>query len=104
MPREDVTIAQGSDTRAGYSTAVQTFCSAANGKTVEPGGYLSMATEVFLNGGKNPASYGVVGFVYCELYYTELPKQSLIRKKSRSTTRLPRTMSSRVSLQPPSSF
>jgi hypothetical protein len=80
MPREDVTIAQGSDKRAGYSTAVQTFCSAANGKTVEPGGYLSMATEVFLNGGKNPASYGVVGFVYCELCYNRLPEQTLTRK------------------------
>lgn len=67
MPRNDVTIAQGTDTRRGYSTAVQTFCSAANGQTVKAGGFLSMATEIFLNGGKDPSTHGVVGFVYCKL-------------------------------------
>ena len=66
MPRNDVTIAQGTDTRRGYSTAVQAFCSAANGQVVKPNGYLSMATEVFLSGGKDPSTYGVVGFVYCK--------------------------------------
>lgn len=66
MPRDNVTIAQGTDTRSGYSTAVQTFCSAANGQTVKPSGYLSLATEVFLNDGKDPATYGVLGFVYCK--------------------------------------
>ncbi|KAK6958291.1 hypothetical protein Daesc_001089 [Daldinia eschscholtzii] len=68
MPRDDVSIAQGTDTRRGYITAVQTFCSAANGQTVKPGGYLSLATEVFLNDGKNPATYGVLGFVYFEVH------------------------------------
>ncbi|KAI0382275.1 hypothetical protein F5Y04DRAFT_51846 [Hypomontagnella monticulosa] len=68
MPRNDVTIAQGTDTRRGYSTAVQTFCSAANGQTVKAGGFLSMATEIFLNGGKDPATHGVVGFVYFEVH------------------------------------
>lgn len=66
MPRDDVTIAQGTDQRRGYSTAVRAFCSAANGQTVKPSGYLSMATEVFLSGGKTPATYGILGFVYCK--------------------------------------
>lgn len=65
MPKDDVTIAQGTDTRRGYAKAVQAFCAAANGKTVKPDGYLSMATEVFLNGGKDPKVNGVLGFVYC---------------------------------------
>ncbi|KAI1136314.1 hypothetical protein F5Y05DRAFT_390958 [Hypoxylon sp. FL0543] len=68
MPRDDVMIAQGTDTRKGFSTAVQAFCNAANGQTVEPGGYLSMATEVFLSGGKDPTVYGILGFVYFEVH------------------------------------
>ncbi len=66
MPRDDVAIAQGTDTRKGYSSAVQAFCNAANGQTVKANGFLSMATEVFLSGGKAPATYGIVGFVYCK--------------------------------------
>lgn len=65
MPRDDVTIAQGTDSRTGFHTAVQKFCAASNGKVVPAGGYLSMVTEVFLNGGKDPKNYGVLGFVYC---------------------------------------
>lgn len=65
MPREDVKIAQGTDSRTGFRNAVQKFCAASNGKVVPAGGFLSMATEVFLNGGKDPQVYGVVGFVYC---------------------------------------
>lgn len=76
MPRDDVTIAQGSDRRTGFSTAVQTFCSAANGQVVTPSGYLSMATEVFLNDGNPPATYGVVGFVYCRFICTRRTSQS----------------------------
>ncbi|OTA89313.1 hypothetical protein M434DRAFT_398650 [Hypoxylon sp. CO27-5] len=68
MPRDDVTIAQGTDIRRGFSTAVEIFCSAANGQTVKPSGYLSMATEVFLNGGKDPTAYGILGFVYFEVH------------------------------------
>ncbi|KAI1385299.1 uncharacterized protein F4822DRAFT_432147 [Hypoxylon trugodes] len=71
MPREDVTIAQGSDSRRGFSTAVETFCNAANGQIVKPSGYLSLATEVFLNGGKDPATYGILGFVYFEVHNKE---------------------------------
>ncbi|OTA99336.1 hypothetical protein M426DRAFT_325257 [Hypoxylon sp. CI-4A] len=71
MPREDVTIAQGTDTRKGFSTAVQSFCSAADGQTVEPSGFLSMATEVFLSGGKDPSVYGILGFVYFEVHNKE---------------------------------
>lgn len=68
MPREDVTIAQGTDQRTGFSTAVGRFCKAVDGKTVKAGDYLSMATEVFLNGGKDPKVYGVVGFVSCKIF------------------------------------
>ena len=66
MPRNDVTIGQGTDTRCGFNTAVQIFCDAANGQVVAPSGYLSMATEVFLNGGNDPTTYGILGFVYCK--------------------------------------
>ncbi|KAM3552538.1 hypothetical protein ARSEF4850_007339 [Beauveria asiatica] len=68
MPREDVTIGQGTDKRRGFSSAVQAFCSAANGKTVKSNGYLSFSTEVFLNGGKNPSEYGIQGFVNFEVH------------------------------------
>lgn len=61
-----MTIAQGTDSRTGYSNAVNIFCDAANAKTVPAGKYLSMATEVFLNGGKVPSTNGVVGYVYCK--------------------------------------
>ncbi|KAI0879844.1 uncharacterized protein GGS22DRAFT_176676 [Annulohypoxylon maeteangense] len=71
IPRDDVTIAQGTDTRRGFSTTVHTFCSAADGQTVQPGGYLSMATGVYLNGGKDPATYGIMGFVYFEVHNKE---------------------------------
>ncbi|KAH8660406.1 hypothetical protein BX600DRAFT_514015 [Xylariales sp. PMI_506] len=71
MPRDDVTIGQETDTRRGYSTAVQAFCSAADGQTVPPSGYLSMATEVFLNGGNDPSTYGILGFVYFEVHNKE---------------------------------
>lgn len=73
MPRDDVKIGQGTDTRPGFSTAVQKFCSAVNGQVVKPSGYVSFATEIFLNSGKAPTSYGIQGFVYCEseiIYYS----------------------------------
>ena len=66
MPAGDVEIGQGTDTRPGFNTAVSNFCTAANGNTVEPNGYLSMATEVELDGGEDPTVYGVLGFVYCK--------------------------------------
>lgn len=65
MPREDATIGGGTDTRRGFNSAVRVFCSKIDGLTVEAGGYLSMTTEVFLNGGKSPSTYGVLGFVDC---------------------------------------
>ncbi|KAI2606703.1 hypothetical protein GGR54DRAFT_620393 [Hypoxylon sp. NC1633] len=71
MPRDDVKIAQGTDTRRGYSTAVQAFCSTTDGQTVKPGGYLSMATEVFMNKGDDPTVYGILGFVYFEVHNKE---------------------------------
>lgn len=67
MPVDDVSIAGGSDQRIGFNTAVDNFCNAVNGQVVPADGYLSMATEVFLDGGKNPSEYGVVGFVYCKI-------------------------------------
>ncbi|KXJ95189.1 hypothetical protein Micbo1qcDRAFT_230485 [Microdochium bolleyi] len=68
MPRGDVTIGRGTDVRPGFDSAVDKFCGAVNGRTVPPGGYLSMVTEVFLNGGKNPAEYGVLGFLHLEVH------------------------------------
>jgi hypothetical protein len=67
MPRDDVFIAGGSEKRTGFSTAVQRFCNAVDGKTVPPNGYVSMATEVFHNNGKNPSTYGIIGFVNCKM-------------------------------------
>lgn len=98
MPREDVTIAQGTDHRTGFSTAVRRFCQATDGKTVKAGDYLSMATEVFLNGGKDPKVYGVVGFVSCKLTSTQ--KSKFITKiylQLKSTTRKAVTIASLVS-------
>ena len=59
-------IGAGTDTRRGYLSAVRDFCTTVDGLTVEAGGYLSMSTEVFLNGGKDPKVYGVLGFVDCK--------------------------------------
>lgn len=73
MPRENVNIAGGSEARSGYGTAVQNFCDAADTQTIDGGGYLSMATEVFISGGKDPSAYGVIGFVYCELSCSPRP-------------------------------
>lgn len=64
MPKDDVAIGDGTDVRPGFDTAVDRFCGTVNGKTVPAGGYLSMVTEVFLNGGKNPSQYGVLGFLH----------------------------------------
>ncbi|EJP67668.1 PLC-like phosphodiesterase [Beauveria bassiana ARSEF 2860] len=100
MPREDVTIGQGTDKRRGFSSAVQAFCSAANGKTVKPNGYLSFSTEVFLNGGKNPSDadggqcsgadnkdtkggtwqVGPNGISYHALGYETPPKENAVNK------------------------
>ncbi|KAH8175373.1 PLC-like phosphodiesterase [Sarocladium implicatum] len=73
MPREDVVVGAGTDTRRGYLSAVSDFCAAVDGLTVEAGGYLSMSTQVFLNGGKDPRVYGALGFVNCEI----LPQQPI---------------------------
>ncbi|KAH6652373.1 hypothetical protein BKA67DRAFT_637924 [Truncatella angustata] len=75
MPCDDVLIAGGSETRLGFASAVQTFCNAADGQKVGPGDYLSMATEVFHNGGKDPSTYGVIGYAYyasCQRYFDAL--------------------------------
>ncbi len=66
MAGNDVQIAGGGDTRKGFNTAVDQFCAQADGRVVPAGGYLSLATEVFLNGGKDPKKYGLLGYVYCK--------------------------------------
>lgn len=66
MPREDVSIGQGTDERPGYNSAVDRFCEQAGGQTLGSGDtYLSLATETELSFGKPPADYGQLGFVYC---------------------------------------
>lgn len=68
MAGDDVTIAGGGDERKGYNTAVDEFCAQADGQVVPADGYLSLATEVFVNGGKDPTKYGLLGYVYCKLF------------------------------------
>ncbi len=66
MAIPDVTIGSGTDRRTGFTTAVNKFCDMAHGNTVKSQDYLSMATEVFLNGGMDPSKYGLLGYVYCK--------------------------------------
>lgn len=66
MPASEISIGNGTDIRPGYDSAVQRFCDAADGHTVMPDEHLSMATEVYLNGGKDASIYGVQGFAYCK--------------------------------------
>lgn len=73
MTVEDVSIASGGDTRKGFNTAVDEFCAQANGQVIPAAGYLSLATEVYVNGGKDPAKYGVIGYVNCG---SSLPRKS----------------------------
>ncbi|KAI0976102.1 hypothetical protein F4678DRAFT_415984 [Xylaria arbuscula] len=68
MAIPDVTIGSGTDQRTGFTTAVNKFCDLAHGSTVKSQDYLSMATEVFLNGGMNPSKYGLLGYVYFEIH------------------------------------
>ncbi|KAI1421662.1 hypothetical protein F5Y12DRAFT_766352 [Xylaria sp. FL1777] len=68
MAIPDVTIGSGTDQRTGFTTAVNKFCDMAHGSTVKSQDYLSMATEVFLNGGMNPSKYGLLGYVYFEIH------------------------------------
>ncbi|KAJ3575750.1 hypothetical protein NPX13_g3932 [Xylaria arbuscula] len=68
MAIPDVTIGSGTDQRTGFTTAVNKFCDMAHGSTVASQDYLSMATEVFLDGGSNPTKYGLLGYVYFEIH------------------------------------
>ncbi|KAI0540849.1 hypothetical protein GGR58DRAFT_90080 [Xylaria digitata] len=68
MAIPDVTIGGGTDRRTGFTTAVNKFCDMAHGTTVKSQDYLSMATEVFLNGGMDPSKYGLLGYVYFEIH------------------------------------
>ncbi|RYP18029.1 hypothetical protein DL765_004145 [Monosporascus sp. GIB2] len=43
------------------------FCEEADGQTVGPDGYLSLATEVFLNGRKDTKKYGLLGYAYSKV-------------------------------------
>ncbi|CAJ2509753.1 Uu.00g056530.m01.CDS01 [Anthostomella pinea] len=65
MAVNDVTIGDGTDHRSGFNSAVDRFCSSSDvdGATVKEDGYLSMATETFLSGGKDPSTYGLLGFL-----------------------------------------
>lgn len=68
MVVDDVTIGNGTDHRTGFTTAVNKFCAQVDGATVKSQGYLSMATELFLNGAKEPTTYGLLGYVYFEIH------------------------------------
>jgi hypothetical protein len=69
MAIPDVTIGGGTDQRTGFTSAVNKFCAMAAGMTVKSQDYLSMATEVFLDGGMNASKYGLLGYVYCKRIY-----------------------------------
>ncbi|KAI0391324.1 hypothetical protein F5Y17DRAFT_468293 [Xylariaceae sp. FL0594] len=71
MAVNDVEIGGGTDDRTGFNSAVRRFCDAADGKIVKEDGYLSMATETFLSAGKDPSSYGILGYVYFEVHNKE---------------------------------
>ncbi|KAI1814819.1 hypothetical protein GGS20DRAFT_585081 [Poronia punctata] len=68
MAIDDVEIGQGGDKRVGFGSAVQKFCEMADGETVKKDDYLSMATEVYLDGGGDPSTNGILGFVYFEIH------------------------------------
>jgi hypothetical protein len=68
MARDDVSSNNGEIPRRGYLTAVAEFCQQANGQTVPAGGYLSLATRVFLDGGGDPSTNGIPGYVYFEVH------------------------------------
>ncbi|KAI1819336.1 hypothetical protein F4861DRAFT_527387 [Xylaria intraflava] len=68
MAITDVTIGGGTDQRTGFTSAVSKFCDMVDGKTVNSQDYLSMATEVFLDGGKSASTYGLLGYVYFEIH------------------------------------
>lgn len=68
MARDDVSSNNGEIPRRGYLTAVSDFCGHASGKTIPAGGYLSLATRVFLDGGGDPSTNGIPGYVYFEVH------------------------------------
>lgn len=68
MARDDVNSNNGDIPRRGYLTAVAEFCEQADGQTVPAGGYLSLATRVFLDGGRDPSTNGIPGYVYFEVH------------------------------------
>ena len=68
MARDDVSSNNGEIPRRGYLTAVADFCEHASGKTIPAGGYLSLATRVFLDGGGDPSTNGIPGYVYFEVH------------------------------------
>lgn len=68
MPKNDVKIGQGAETRPGFDSAVDSFCDAAAeaGKVLGSGDtFLSYVTAVELSFGKDPKLYGQLGFVEC---------------------------------------
>ncbi|KAI0015907.1 hypothetical protein F4780DRAFT_773192 [Xylariomycetidae sp. FL0641] len=68
MAVNDTIIGNGTDSRTGFQTAVDKFCTLVDRATVEGQGYLSMATEVYISGGQDPSTYGLLGFVYFEIH------------------------------------
>ncbi|KAI2642731.1 hypothetical protein GGS21DRAFT_499343 [Xylaria nigripes] len=68
MAISDVMIGGGTDKRTGYTSAVNKFCNMVDGNTVKSWDYLSMATEVYLDGGRSPSTYGILGYVYFEIH------------------------------------
>ena len=68
MPIDDISTNHGQITRRGFNSAVDFFCDKAHGQTLGGKLYLSLATRVFINFGKDPRTYGINGYVYFEIH------------------------------------
>lgn len=95
MARDDVSSNNGEISRTGYLTAVTKFCEQASGQTVAAGGYLSMATRVFLDGGGDPSTNGIPGYVYFEVHNKQSSASHIVDGKSISKIKIARRCSRR---------
>ena len=68
MPINDIKTNHDKIQRRGYNSAVDLFCDKAQGQTLGGKLYLSLATRVWMNFGKNPKSHGNNGYVYFEIH------------------------------------
>ncbi|KAF2269068.1 hypothetical protein CC78DRAFT_564830 [Lojkania enalia] len=68
MQIDDIKTNHDQIQRRGFNSAVDFFCDEAHDQTLGAGLYLSLATRVYINYGKDPKYYGINGYVYFEVY------------------------------------